>query len=149
MTIEEAIKVKRFENEHEKAIINILFTASWIDSKNIQRLKTFGISPQQYNVLRILRGSKHTTLKLTEIAERMIDRNSNATRLVEKLRQKNFLERESCPNDRRQVAIKITEKGLRILEEIDKTRIDFISSFTKLTHEELITLNELLNKVRS
>lgn len=149
MTIEEAIKVKRFENEHEKAIVNILFTASWIDSQNIQRLKMFGISPQQYNVLRILRGSKHTTLKLTEIAERMIDRNSNATRLVEKLRQKNFLEREACPNDRRQVAIKITDKGLRILDEIDKTRIAFISSFTKLSHEELAALNELLNKVRS
>lgn len=149
MRIEEAIKIKRFEDEYEKLIVNILFTASWIDSQNIQRLKIYGLSPQQYNVLRILRGSKDTTLKLSEIAERMIDRNSNATRLVEKLRQKKLLERSIGTTDRRQVAIKITQEGLRVLEEIDKTKEMFLSKFKTLSKDEASQLNELLDKLRS
>jgi DNA-binding MarR family transcriptional regulator len=82
-TIEEAIKQRKFTNEYEKAVVNILFTASWLDATNIQHFKPYGISPQQFNVLRILRGSYPNALRLSDITERMIDKNSNATRLVE------------------------------------------------------------------
>ena len=88
MKLEEAIKQKKFWNEFEKAVINILYTASWLEGINIRRLKPHDISPQQYNVLRILRGSHPNPVMLGEITERMIDKNSNATRLVEKLRLK-------------------------------------------------------------
>ena len=75
-TIEEAIKQSKFNNEHEKVVVNILYTASWLDSYNIQRFKPFGISPQQFNVLRILRGSFPNALRLSDINERIIDKTS-------------------------------------------------------------------------
>ena len=117
--IEDEILQSKFEDEHQKVVINVLFTASWLDVKNIQRLKPFGISPQQFNVLRILRGSFPNALRLGDISDRMIDKNSNATRLVEKLSQKNLVKREVCGHSRRQVDIWITQEGLAILERID------------------------------
>ena len=99
-----------------KAVVNILYTASWLEGINIQRFKPHGISPQQYNVLRILRGAYPNPVMLGEITERMIDKNSNATRLVEKLRLKGFLKRDICKTNRRQVDITITQKGLTLLE---------------------------------
>src|SRR6476660_6745452 len=118
MKLEEEIKQRKFNTEHEKLYVNVLFTAGYFESLAIQRFKVYGISLQQYNVLRILRGSNPKALMLADIASRMIDKNSNATRLVEKLRLKGFVEREICQNNRRQVDIHITQKGLDLLEEI-------------------------------
>src|SRR6478609_1382394 len=113
MRLEEEIKQnKKFTSEFQKLAVNIMYTASWLEARNIQRLKPHGISPQQYNVLRILRGSAPNPLMLGEIAMRMIDKNSNATRLVEKLRLKGLVKREVCENNRRQVDIIITSKGM-------------------------------------
>jgi DNA-binding MarR family transcriptional regulator len=150
MRIEEEIKQnKKFVNEYEKLLINILFTASWLESGNIQRLKPFGISPQQYNVLRILRGSSPNPLMLSDISGRMIDKNSNATRLVEKLRLKNLVKREVCENNRRQVDIVITKKGLDLLADIDKEADTWFNSMKSLTKSEAEQLNEALDKLRS
>lgn len=147
-TIEEAIKQRKFNNQYEKAVVNILFTASWLDSLNIQQLKPFGISPQQFNVLRILRGSYPNALRLSDITERMIDKNSNATRLVEKLRQKGFVKREICQHNRRQVDIWITQKGLDLLTELDKLRENFVDQLKGLEENEVVELNLLLDKLR-
>ena len=148
MKLEEAIKQKKFENEFEKAVVNILYTASWLEGINIQRFKPHGISPQQYNVLRILRGSHPNPVMLGEITERMIDKNSNATRLVEKLRLKGFLKRDICKTNRRQVDITITSKGLALLEELD-THIDqWQNEHMKIKKSEVQLLNELLDKLR-
>src|ERR1044071_8069540 len=106
-------------NEHHKVAVNVLCTASWIHSGDIARLKKHSITPEQYNVLRILRGSSPKPLMLAEITNRMIDKNSNATRLVEKLRQKGLVNRELCENNRRQVDISITDKGLALMRSID------------------------------
>jgi DNA-binding MarR family transcriptional regulator len=147
-TIEEAIKQRKFTNEYEKAVVNILFTASWLDTTNIQHFKPYGISPQQFNVLRILRGSYPNALRLSDITERMIDKNSNATRLVEKLRTKNFVKREICKHNSRQVDIWITQNGLDLLAELDKLRENFEEQFKDMTKQDVQQLNMLLDKMR-
>ena len=146
--IEDEILQSKFEDDYQKVIVNVLFTASWLDVKNIQRLKPFGISPQQFNVLRILRGSFPNALRLGDISNRMIDKNSNATRLVEKLRQKNLVKREVCEHSRRQVDIWITQEGLSILERIDISMKVWKNEFKDISEAELKQLNLLLDKLR-
>jgi DNA-binding MarR family transcriptional regulator len=148
MKLEEAIKQKKFGNEFEKAVVNILYTASWLEGINIQRFKPHGISPQQYNVLRILRGSHPNPVMLGEITERMIDKNSNATRLVEKLRLKGFLKRDICKANRRQVDITITQKGLTLLDSLDVHIDEWQNEHLKIKKSEVQQLNELLDKLR-
>ncbi len=150
MRLEEEIKQsKKFTNEYERLLVNLMFTASWLESKNIQRLKPFGISPQQYNVLRILRGSNPKPLMLSDIASRMIDKNSNATRLVEKLRIKGLVKREICESNRRQVDISITKKGLDLLTDIDTVADKWFDNMKTLTKTEAQSVNELLDKLRA
>ncbi len=148
MGIEAEIKQNTFSTEQEKAAINILYTASWIESKNLKRLKPFGITTQQFNVLRILRGSHPKKLMLSDIASRMIDKNSNATRLVEKLRTNNLVTREQCKDNRRQVDINITDKGLDLLAAIDEGTDTWINNFKNLSTNEFKSLNALLDKLR-
>lgn len=148
MSIEKAIHQKKFNNDFEKAVINILYTASWLDALTIQTLKPFGISPQQFNVLRILRGSHPSKLRLADITERMLDKNSNATRLVEKLRVKALLTRDVCPGNRRQVDIGITKKGLDLLAEIDGITFNWVDPLRCLSKSEAQQLNVLLDKMR-
>lgn len=149
MRLEEEIKQnKKFSNEFEKLAVNILYTSSWLEAQNIQRFKPYGISPQQYNVLRILRGSSPKPLMLSDISSRMIDKNSNATRLVEKLRLKGFVKREVCENNRRQVDIVITSKGLDLLTEIDNATDTWGESFKSITKSEAEALNNALDRLR-
>jgi DNA-binding MarR family transcriptional regulator len=130
-------------------VINLLYTSSWLEGQNIQRLKAFGISPQQFNVLRILRGSSPDPVRLSDITERMIDKNSNATRLVEKLRLKSFLKREICKDNRRQVDIWITKKGLDLLSEIDILSVEWWKSLKTIQKSEAQELNRILDKLRA
>lgn len=148
MGIEEEIKQKKFGNDYEKMAVNIMFTASWLESSNLKRFKPYGITPQQYNVLRILRGSHPKKLMLFDIASRMIDKNSNATRLVEKLRLNGLVTREQCPDNRRQVDIAITVKGLELLAEIDKENENWHKMLKTLNHAECKQVNDLLDKLR-
>ncbi|MEO5976786.1 MAG: MarR family transcriptional regulator [Chryseolinea sp.] len=149
MTIEQVIKQEKFNTEHEKAVINILFTASWLNSKNSARLKPHGITAEQYNVLRILRGSHPKALMLADITCRMIDKNSNATRLVEKLRQKGLLKREICEGNRRQVDISITDKALSLLKKIDVEAESWIESLKIITQTEAQEMNRILDRLRT
>ena len=148
MGLEQDIKQEKFATEHEKAVVNILFTGSWLYSVNLTRLKPHGITPEQFNVLRILRGSAPKPMMLAEITSRMIDRNSNATRLVEKLRQKGFLKREICENNRRQVDIYITDKGLNVLKKIDQESEAWIATLKTISKAEAQELNRILDKLR-
>src|SRR5688572_23634892 len=102
MSLENDLQQEKFSNEFNKAAVNILFTSSWLYNINAARLKAYDITPEQFNVLRILRGTHPEPMMLADITCRMIDKSSNATRLVEKLRQKNFLKREICADNRRQ-----------------------------------------------
>ncbi len=148
-SIEEEIRQqKKFDSEHEKAAINILFTSSWLYNINAARFKKFEITPEQYNVLRILRGSYPNPLMLGDITCRMLDKSSNATRLVEKLRQKGYVKRELCPTNRRQVDIVITEKGLSLLTKIDNEAEDWYNNLKNITKSEAHELNRILDKLR-
>lgn len=134
-----------FPNQKVKAMLNIMFTANWINSYQTSFFKPFKISSQQYNILRILKGAGEP-LKVQTIKERMIERSPNATRLMDKLCSKNLIERISCPGDRRVVHIKITEEGLNLLHDISKA--DKKDLLGNLTEEEAAQLSDLLDKVR-
>lgn len=148
MGLEHELKQEKFTNEYEKMVVNILFTGSWLASLNASRLKPFGVTPEQYNVLRILRGSHPKPMMLAEITSRMIDRNSNATRLVEKLRQKGLVNREICENNRRQVDISITDAGLKVLKNIDDGRDQWLDHLKTIPKSEVEELNNMLDKLR-
>lgn len=149
MRIEDEIQQFNFKNIYQKLHINVLFTASWINQQSNQQLKTYNITWQQFNILRILRGShpKPATVKL--LSERMIDKMSNASRLVEKLRQKGLVERTECPMDRRQVDIKLTDKGLLLINEASETMESInAAQMNSLSEQEADFLNQLLDKMR-
>lgn len=148
MSLEDDIHQQKFATEHHKVAINILYTASWIHSGNSSRLKKHGITPEQYNVLRILRGSHPSKLMLAEITSRMIDKNSNATRLVEKLRQKGLVKRELCESNRRQVDISITEKGLALMKVVDSEEGEWVDTLKNISKSEAAELSRLLDKLR-
>ena len=148
MSIEQDIKQEKFVNEYEKVAVNILFTSSWLYHINTQRLKPHGITPEQFNVLRILRGSQPKALMLADITCRMVDKSSNATRLVEKLRQKGLVKREICENNRRQVDIVITLKGLDLLGQIDGESDVWLATLKSISKSEATELNRVLDKLR-
>lgn len=148
MTIEEEVRQSKFQSEFQKASVNILFTGSWLYNLNAGFLKSFDITPEQFNVLRILRGSHPNAMMLAEITNRMIDKNSNCTRLVEKLRQKGLVSREICANNRRQVDVGITDKGLQVLKKIDGLGSLWQDTFRNITKAEAAELNRILDKLR-
>jgi DNA-binding MarR family transcriptional regulator len=118
--IQEEIKqIKPFKSEFQKLLINIQFTGNWLNASFAQFLKPFGITPHQYNVLRILKGKFPEGYKNQEIAERMIDKSSNSTRIADKLLEKRLITRSEHKTDRRQVDIRITKKGLELIDKID------------------------------
>lgn len=134
-----------FPSNDLKAYINILFTANWIYSKELEILKPFNISPQQYNILRILRGAK-TELTVQTVKNRMIQRAPNITRLMDKLCAKKLINRIPSKVDRRIVNIIITEDGLNLLSKIDdKWEPKFLKN---LNDEEAAQLSYLLDKIR-
>lgn len=149
MKIGDAIKQKEFKSEFQKLFINIIYTANWLNNESIKTLKPFGISPQQYNVLRILKGQHPNAITVNNIIDRMLDKSSNASRLVEKLKQKGLVERDVCNNDRRQVDIKITIKGIAIVEEISKKMDSFNNIKDAITIEEAEKMNTILDKLRN
>ncbi|MFN5170150.1 MAG: MarR family winged helix-turn-helix transcriptional regulator [Cyclobacteriaceae bacterium] len=148
MPLEQEIKQEKFTNEFQKMAINLMYTSGWLYNNNAARLKPHGLTPEQYNVLRILRGSHPSKLMLAEISARMIDKSSNATRLVEKLRVKGLVKREICENNRRQVDINITDKGLALLKKIDLEAENWLESLRNITQAEAKELNRLLDKLR-
>src|SRR5688500_12313489 len=148
-SIEEEIKQqKKFESEYEKAAVNIMFTSGWLYNMNAARMKKHDITPEQYNVLRILRGSHPKPLMLSDVTCRMLDKASNATRLVEKLRVKGYVKRELCETNRRQVDIVITEKGLSLLTKLDDEAAEWKESLKNITKAEAKELNRILDKLR-
>ena len=134
-----------FPNSRVKALLNIVYTANWITSYQNEYFKKYGISPQQYNILRILRGAE-TPLKVQTIKDRMLERSPNATRLMDKLCAKQLIERLPSEHDRRVVKIAITEDGLNLLKAIPN---DLNSDLIKnLSEEEAEQLSHLLDKMR-
>lgn len=149
MKIEDEIHQKVFKNEWQKATLNLIFTASWLGNKHKEFFKPFGITQQQYNVLRILRGSHPKSISTSVIKTRMLDKNSDASRIVDRLTAKDLVLKKTCPSDRRLVDVTISGKGLRLLEVMD-TKIDALDNgLGSLTEKEAKILNQLLDKLRS
>lgn len=150
MRIEEELKMKDFKSPMQKMALNLFFTSYWLMDRTSKPLKKFGLSEPQYNVLRILRGQKQQPINLNEIQHRMINRMSNVTRLVEKLRLKNLVERTICPDNRRKVEIVITEAGVELLQIIEPQIAENYNYLKgKLGDEEAIALSNLLDKLRT
>lgn len=148
MEIEEEIKQIKFDDSFHKVVLNIRFTGNWLYNTISRVLKPYGISEEQYNVLRILKGQHPQPSPLQLISERMINRMSNATRLVEKLRRQGLVSREVCPKNRRKVDILITDQGLDLLKEI-KPKLDReMQKVNTISPEEAEELNRLLDKIR-
>ncbi len=135
----------KFPNNKVKALINIKYTANWLSSNENEFFKPYGISPQQYSILRILRGAGEA-IKVQVIKDRMIERAPNATRLMDKLCDKKLIERIRCNHDRRVVYINISKQGLELLATIDKSiKLNFLEN---LTETEAAQLSDLLDKIR-
>ena len=150
MKIEEEIKSTVVMDLAKKVLLNISFTRNVISDKFQELIKPYDLSGEQYNVLRILRGQKGKPANMSVIQERMIAKNSNTTRLIDKLLLKEMVTRKECPANRRKIEILITQKGLDILNKLDPFIIEHENYFAeKLTNTELQQLNNLLEKYRN
>ena len=147
MKIEDAIQQKKFKSPYQKAVINLIYTSNWIQSKHLSFFKTFGITGQQFNILRILKGSAPRSISATEIKSRLLDQNSDVSRLLNRLESKNLILKKTCPNDKRASDIFITAAGLDLLNSIDKKQNE-IDQVLELSPEEASTLSDLLDKAR-
>ena len=150
MKIEDVIKSTVTMDDVKKIILNIMYTQNVISDKFSEIMRPFDLSSEQYNVLRILRGQKGCPANMCIIQERMLAKNSNTTRLIDKLLLKNFVTRDVCPDNRRKIEVLITQKGLNVLNELDPLVLEHEQLFAKnLTQSELEQLNTLLEKYRT
>ena len=148
MQIEDEIK-GRFRNEHHKAVINLIFTSNYVNHRFVEFLKTHGLSSQQYNILRVLRGFGPQARSVDFLRERMLDKSSDISRIVERLYQKKLVERSESKTDRRRKDIKITQKGLYLLDEMYSCEKKVDNLLSVLSLEETVQLNQILDKIRS
>jgi DNA-binding MarR family transcriptional regulator len=148
-SIDDIIHQKSFQSKLQKAYINVLFTASVLENRTAHVLRPFGISPQQFNILRILKGQDPAVVSLKAVAERMIDQNSNASRLVDKLVDKGLVNRSGCPQDRRQIDLCITGTGKALLEKANEVMTALHNEGEEVTEQEAELLSSLLDKVRN
>jgi DNA-binding MarR family transcriptional regulator len=148
MRIEEAIQQSRFKDEWHKATVNLMYTNNWLVDKIKSALKKEGVTMQQYNVLRILRGSHPRPISTASIRDRMLDKMSDASRIVDRLVKKGWVERSTCEQDKRLVDVVITQQGLDLLAQIDRDRSEIELVLSQLSEEEAQTLNQLLDKIR-
>ena len=149
MEIDKEINSNKFENNHQKSIVNLIYTYGWITNLLRQQLSRYDITLQQYNVLRILRGQRPNPATINLIKERMLDKMSDASRIVDRLVQKELVDRTVNTNDRRAVDILITNKGIDILSKLDAELL-----FDQILNEDFNNtdagiLSDLLDKMRS
>ncbi len=148
--IEDEIKQKKqFSSKVEKLLVNLIFTHNYFQHKFEEILKAFQITSQQYNILRILRGEHPNSITLNEIKNRILDRNSDASRIVERMRKKLLLTRKINMKNRRSVEISITQKGLNLLKQIEPHLKKYHNSIHSLSNDELKNMNTLLDKLRN
>ena len=149
MKIEEAIQTNKFESPLSKALVNIIYTGSFLLAKHAEVLKPYGISPQQYNVLRILRGSHPDKLTVQAIKNRMLDKTPNTTRLVDKLLTAGLVLRERCTEDRRVVYVSISDSGMHLMKELDQNENQLNNYLGNLNNAELLQLSDWLDALRN
>lgn len=148
MKLEDEIKQDKFRNNYQRAILNIYYTNCFISAQFQEVLKDHEITLQQFNILRILRGQVPKAASMGLIKERMIDKSSDVSRLVERLRTKKLVERKACRKDRRQMDVKITNTGLGLLAKMDGCEKQMDKVLSNLSEKEARQLNKLLDKIR-
>lgn len=149
MKLEEAIKSSKFKSEVHKAVLHVLYTAWWLKTLTVKELKQFGITHEQYNVLRILKGKHPETMCVKDIASRMIEKNSNVPRIIDRLVAKQLVDRNNSERDKRETVIQITVKGMELLAASTEVMENkYVNCFT-LPEEDAIVLNDLLEKIRA
>jgi DNA-binding MarR family transcriptional regulator len=147
MGIEKDIQQTNLRNEFQKMGINIIYTANWLNEKMGQILSTEDITQQQYNILRILRGSE-CPLSTLKIRERMLDKMSDTSRIVDRLIVKELVEKTACIKDKRLVDITISKKGLQLLEKLDSLNEHIDSILKGVSEKEAQAMNQILDKLR-
>jgi len=148
MRIEDEIKQPIFRDEYQKAFINLIYTAGWLQQRQAAAFKAIGLTSPQFNILRILRGQHPLPATVALLIDRMLDKTSNASRIVDRLEEKKLVTRTVCPANRRAVDIRITKAGLDLLDHIDKAGILTSKENIALSEDELRQLNALLDKMR-
>ncbi len=148
MSIEEDISQPKFRNEFQKGVINLIYTYNWMNEKMKTLFYREKITAQQFNILRILRGAGKP-LSTLQIRQRMLDKMSDTSRIVDRLILKGLVKKTVCPEDKRLVDVSITDKGMNLLEKMDKYENDMDAVFGNLSIAEAKTLNNLLDKIRS
>ena len=148
MRIEDEIKQTHFQDEHQKAVINLVYTAGWLQLRQACAFKQFALTSPQFNILRILRGQHPQPATVALLIERMLDKTSNASRIVDRLEEKKLVTRTVCPSNRRAVDIRITPAGLALLEQIDASGVMYTAAHASLSEAEARQLSELLDKMR-
>ncbi len=149
MKLEKEIhQTKPFRNNYHRAAVNLVFTGKWAIQIQSEVFKEYGLTIQQYNILRILRGQHPGAATVKLIRDRMLDHMSDASRIVEVLRKKKLVDRNICDGDRRKMDVVITRDGLELLKEIEKENERIDKQLFALSEEEIILLNDLLDKVR-
>ncbi|MBC8154824.1 MAG: MarR family transcriptional regulator [Bacteroidetes bacterium] len=148
MSIETDIKQSAFRSPYHRLVVNLMYTNNWLCDSQMRILKPYGITLQQYNVLRILRGRSPEPAKISDITERMLDKMSNASRLVDKLVAKALVQRTECPSDRRACDVVITDKGLNLLTRIDTVQHEWEDKLHVLCEASAVQLSDLLDQLR-
>ena len=147
--LEKAIKqTKPFKSKHSKLMVNLVYSYMWVRDNQKAYFKPFDITMQQYNILRILRGADEA-ISTAIIKERMLDRASDASRIVDRLEKKGLVQKSTCETDQRKVDVSLSEAGMKILRKIDKSIDDWQSGLVNLTEKEADQLSSLLDKMRS
>jgi DNA-binding MarR family transcriptional regulator len=149
MRIEDEIQQREFTDDYRRLLVNLLFTNNWVNQQLLSFFKQFGLTHQQHNVLSIARGQHPDPVCFGDIQNRMVDRNSNVTRLVDKLIEKGYVTRDICAANRRMIEVRLTPKGLGILEQIDKQSPLLFERFHNLSNEEAVLFSHMLDKLRS
>ncbi len=147
MTIDEEINQKNFKNEYQKSGINLIYTYNWMTEKMKVIFDKHGITSQQFNILRILRGAGEP-LSTMQIRQRMLDKMSDTSRIVDRLVKKGLVKKVICKSDKRLVDVTISDKGLSLLNKMDQCQDEMDSVLKNLTEQEARELNVLLDKIR-
>ena len=148
MKLEEAIKSTKFKSEVHKAVLHILYTAWWLKSVGAKELKEFGLTHEQYNVLRILKGKHPEQMCVRDIASRMIEKSSNVPRIIDRLELKKLVKRNTSTVDKRETVITITQGGIALLTASTLVMDEKMMKQFVLSEEDAVTLNILLEKIR-
>ncbi|MGI9542468.1 MAG: MarR family winged helix-turn-helix transcriptional regulator [Cyclobacteriaceae bacterium] len=148
MKIEKAVKQESFRNVYQKATLNLLFTHSWLTDQLKSFFSEFDITPQQYNILKILKGQHPKPITTSLIRDRMLDRSSDASRLVDRLYKKELVNRTVCQKDKRLVDVTLSDKGLKLVALVDGQSEKLDGYLSQLTPIEAKEISDLLDKIR-